>query len=166
MRFRIEQVFAAKPDEVAAALVDPSYLATMGELPDIGAPTLRRQERVDTTVRQELVFQFQGRLPGAVTRVIDPKKLSWVEFDVVDLDTCSASFRMVPTYYEKFFTCNGRWTVTARGGEAQRAIDGELKVNSPVPFVGAQVERAIVNGLKQRLALEPTVFARWRSAGG
>ena len=163
MRFRIEQVFAASPIDVASALVDPTYLVAMGELPDIGAPTLRLQEREGLIVHQELVFQFHGHLPAVVTRVIDPKKLSWVEYDEVDLGAASATFRMVPSHYQKFFTCRGTWAIAVHGPDrCQRVIDGDLRVNSPVPFVGGQVERAIISGLKQRLALEPEVFARWQ----
>jgi hypothetical protein len=167
VRFQIEQRFEAPLDEVLDALSDPDYLHTMGELPDMGAPEVRRQDRSadGRSVAQELVFQFQGRLPGAVTRVIDPKKLSWVEHADIDLTNARARFRMVPVHYPRFFTCAGTWSLQSGSAAATtRRIEGDLKVNSPVPFVGGQVEKAIVSGLRDRLAHEPAVFARWRAA--
>ena len=166
MRFRIEQDFAAPVDTVVAALVDPSYWALMEQLRDISAPEVRSQSRDGTMVRQELLFRFTGRLPGVVTRVIDPAKLSWTEFDDVDLVARRCQFAMVPVHYEKFFRCDGSWTITERSTtEARRVIEGDLRVNSPVPFVGGQVEKAIVSGLRERLHAEPAVFATWYQRG-
>lgn len=168
MRFRIEQSFPAGRDTVLAALTDPTYLHALGELPDVGAPVLRRQDRAPdgSSVVQELEFAFRGHLPMPVTRVVDAHRLSWVEHTEVDLLTATARFRMVPVHYARFFTCHGSWVLEERGTDATtRVIDGDLKVHSPVPFVGGQVERAIVSGLRERLAHEPAVFARWQAGG-
>ena len=162
MRFRIEQVFGASADAVIAALVDPSYLAALGGLPDLGAPEIRTQSVDGSKVKQELVFRFTGHLPGAVRRVIDPAKLSWIEVDEIDVDSRRCAFRMVPVHYPKFFRCDGTWSVSDQpASTALRVIEGDMKVDSPVPFVGGQVEKAIVSGLRERLAAEPSVFARW-----
>ena len=167
MRFTISQVFAAPPGEVLVALSNPSYLARMAELPDLSAPVVEDQQRTPTTVHQRLRFQFAGSLPDIVTKVIDPQRLSWHEFTEIDLATASATFRMVPIHYQKFFTCAGSWqlvpTELHHTTHTTRTIQGELKVNSPVPFVGGRVEKAIVSGLRERLAHEPSVFASWRA---
>ena len=164
MRFRIDQVFGASADAVIAALVDPSYLAALGGLPDLGAPEIRAQTVEGSKVTQELVFRFTGRLPNVVTRVIDPAKLSWTEVDEIDIASRRCAFRMIPLHYPKFFRCDGTWSVTENSASsARRVIEGDMKVNSPVPFVGGQVEKAIVSGLRERLAAEPAVFARWHA---
>ena len=167
MRFRIEQRFDATPGAVCEALVDADYLSTaMGELADISAPSVQEQSRTGAIVRQKLLFRFTGKLPGAVTRVIDPTRLSWIEDTTVDTAARQARFTMTPVHYASFFTCTGTWTVAADGANAAvRVIDGELKVRSPIPFVGGHVERAIVSGLRERLAGEPAAFARWNAAG-
>jgi hypothetical protein len=165
MRFRIEQKFNANTADVLAALSDPSYLAMMAELPDLSAPVVEDQQRTTTTVSQRLRFQFAGKLPDVVTRVIDPSRLAWQEFTEIDLTHATATFRMVPVHYQKFFTCTGGWRLTSTNTtETVRVIDGNLKVNSPVPFVGGKVERAIVSGLEERLQVEPGVFDRWNMA--
>lgn len=162
MKFRIEQRFAASPSDLVSAFCDASYIAAMAALPDLGAPVLEDQQRKGAIVSQRLRYSFHGRLPSAVTRVIDPAKLTWYEQAEIDTKKFSSTFSMVPDHYQRFFTCVGTWTLTAEGASTQRVIEGELKVNSPVPFVGGQVERAIVSGLKTRLSGEPKVYADWR----
>lgn len=167
MRFDITQTFAAPLDALLAALWDPSYLTTMGELPDLGAPVIEAQETEGDRVHQRLRFQFTGKLPGAVTRVVDPARLSWVEHTDIDLRRAGATFRMQPVHYASFFTCLGTWTLRADSAtRTTRAIRGDLTVRSPVPFTSSPVERAIVSGLRDRLAHEPAVFARWYAGQG
>lgn len=165
MKFRIVQEFGAPADELCAALVDPDYLATLGSLPGIGAPVMTAQELRGSVVSYELRYAFTGQLPAAVTRVVDPSRLTWVERTSVDLAGHRASFAMVPDHYATFFRCEGSWSLNERRrGTTQRTIEGDLRVSAPVPFVGGTVERAIVSGLRERLAREPAGFARWRAA--
>jgi Protein of unknown function (DUF2505) len=166
VKFRIDQVFAASVASVCGALVDVDYLTQgMAKLPDIGAPAVESQERVGSSIRQQLRYSFKGNLPSAVTRVISPSKLSWIEDTTIDVAAYRAVFTMTPVHYQQFFRCSGEWTlgtVGAPGGpKTLRRIEGNLKVNSPVPFLGGQVERAIVSGLQERLALEPAVLEAW-----
>jgi hypothetical protein len=162
VRFRIEQHFATDVATLSEALVDPSYLTeAMGRLPDISAPLVELQSRTGDVVRQRLLYKFDGRLPAVVTRVISPDRLTWIDESTVDLRTHTAVFRITPTHYESFFTCSGLWSIHERGEGCSRVLDGSLKVNSPVPFVGGQVERAIASGMRERLEKEPAAFAWW-----
>lgn len=166
VQFQISQAFAAPLDVLLAALWDPSYLATMGELADLGAPVIESQEPTPGRVRQRVRFEFTGKLPGAVSRVVDPRRLSWVEHTEIDLSAARASFRMQPVHYQKLFSCQGSWVLRRDGDDrTTRDIRGDLRVSSPVPFTGGPVEKAIVSGLRDRLAHEPAVFARWRAQG-
>jgi hypothetical protein len=162
MKFTITQEFEASIDDLCAAFVNPEYLAQLGKLPGIGTPTTEVREVDGDVVRYEMRFSFTGSLPGAVTRVIDTKKLTWLEKTTVNTATAKATFAMVPDHYENFFQCRGSWALSStRKGFTTRTITGDLKVNSPVPFVGGQVERAIVSGLRERLAAEPASYAAW-----
>jgi Protein of unknown function (DUF2505) len=71
---------------------------------------------------------------------------------------------MTPTHYAHFFSCRGSWSLIEAKGVTLRSIDGVLKVNSPVPFVGGQVEKAIVSGLRERLEKEPPLLEAWVSS--
>ena len=165
MRFTIDQRFAATADEVGGALSSIDYLTTaMGELPDISRPEIRSHRVEGDDVTLNLQYRFTGSLPSVVTRVIDTAKLSWTEDTRIDTAHWTATFTMTPTYYAHFFSCRGSWTLVEANGITLRSIDGVLKVNSPVPFVGGQVEKAIVSGLRERLAKEPPLLERWVSS--
>ena len=166
VKFRIDQVFAADVASVGSALVDASYLAEgMAKLPDIGAPVVELQERLGSSIRQQLRYSFSGSLPSAVKRFVSPSKLSWVEDSTIDVVENHAKFTMTPLHYKQFFRCSGEWALSAVGTTLEpktlRRIEGNLKVNSPVPFLGGEIEKAIVSGLKERLALEPAVLEAW-----
>ena len=163
MKFRIEQVFRATPARLVDAFCDASYIASMAALADLGAPVLADQRRDGPIVTQRLRYSFHGRLPAAAARVIDPAKLTWHEEAVIDTVRFRCTFAMVPIHYQRFFTCRGSWTLRADGATTRRTIEGDLRVNSPVPFVGGQVERAIVSGLRTRLAGEPKVYDDWQA---
>jgi Protein of unknown function (DUF2505) len=165
MRFTIDQRFAASADDVGRALTSVDYLTTaMGELPDISRPDVRSHRVDGADVTLNLEYRFAGSLPSVVTRVIDTAKLSWIEDTRIDTSCWAATFTMTPTYYAHFFTCRGSWTLVEAKGITLRSIDGTLKVNSPVPFVGGQVEKAIVSGLRERLAKEPALLEDWVSS--
>jgi hypothetical protein len=169
VKFRIDQIFAADVASVAGALADADYLAQgMAKLPDIGAPVVESQERSGSSIRQLLRYSFHGSLPSAVTRFISPSKLSWIEDSTIDTGANRATFTMTPVHYQQFFRCSGEWSVVAmdttekpKKPKTLRRIEGNLKVNSPIPFLGGEIERAIVSGLKERLALEPAVLEAW-----
>ena len=166
MRFRIEQIFATDPATLCAALVDPDYLTkAMGRLPDVSSPTIDSQvhDAKTATMRQALRYRFNGHLPAAVTAFVSPDRLTWIEDTTVDLSGHTAKFRITPVHYKNFFSCSGMWSITHRGAGSVRVLDGSLKVNSPVPFLGGQVEKAIVSGLRERLDEEPAAFDWWSS---
>jgi hypothetical protein len=166
MRFSIEQHFDASASDVLRALTCADYLRDgMSELPDLGAVDVRTQTSVGVRLHQVVAYAFTGDLPSLVTAFIDPKRLSWLDTSDIDAEAMHATFAMRPEHYPTFFTANGAWTVTAHGRtNAQRTVRGELKVHSPVPFTAGKIESAIVEGLRERLAVEPSVMLRWLSA--
>jgi hypothetical protein len=165
VKFSIEQIFDGSAAELCVALTNAEYLQTMGALPDIGAPKLISQKRLKGTVTQQLRTTFNGKLPSVALKVIDPQKLSWDEFTEIDTKAQRATFRMVPTHYQSYFRCSGSWVLeeSDHGDSTTRIISGDLKVSSPIPFVNGQVERAIIKGLKDRLAEEPRLYRTFRS---
>ncbi len=164
MKFVIEQVFDGPPIELCNAFTQPAYLSMMGKLADLGAPQLISQKRLKGTVTQQIRTTFQGKLPAVALKAIDPARLSWDEFAEIDTKLFTATFKMVPVHYQSYFRCSGQWVLTEDDdGSTGRQISGELKVSSPIPFVNGQVERAIISGLRERLAHEPAIYREYRS---
>src|SRR5690349_946464 len=99
MRFSLEQVFPGPLERVEAALLDPAFLSSLASLPKLGAPQLLDVAENGTTVRRRVRYRFTGDLSPAVTAVVDPAKLTWVEESLHDLDRHTVRFVMKPDNY-------------------------------------------------------------------
>jgi len=148
--------------------LDADFIAGLAALPKLGSPELLDQRQEGDTVTQRVRYRFGGALSSAVTRVIDPAKLVWVEEVVFDLTTHTAPFRILPENYADRLRCQGTYRFEADGPDRSRRLaEGELTVR--FPLVGGKVERAIVSGLADQAREQEGLVARWldgRRAGG
>jgi hypothetical protein len=165
VRFEIEQRFEASLDEVESAFVDPSFLEALAALPKLGEPRLVEQRIDGDLVHQQVAYAFAGQLSSAVTAVIDPARLTWIEDSTLDRSTHRTTFRILPDHYTNRLKASGTFTLRdLGGGTTLRRAEGDLKVS--FPLVGGKVERAIVSGLTEHAALEVEVFHQWRKSTG
>jgi hypothetical protein len=161
VRFRIEQHFVAALEEVEAAFVDPAFLEELGTLPKLGRPELVDQREDGDLVHQRVRYAFAGELASAVTAVVDPVKLTWVEQSTLDRRTHRTRFTIVPDHYKSRLSCDGEFVLDSTDAGTRRVATGELKVR--FPLVGGKVERAIVSGLEEHAEREVDAMARWLS---
>jgi hypothetical protein len=160
VRFSIEQRLAAPLDRVEAALVDPAYLDLLSTLPKLGRPTLLERREDGELVHQSVRYAFTGDVNAAVRRVVDPKRLTWVEVATVDRRTHVTTWRIVPDHYGHLLRAHGTFRLDAAGPTGtRRTAEGEIRVS--VPFVGSKVEQAIVSGLREHAAVEVDVLEEW-----
>lgn len=164
MEFVVEQVIAAPLDAVEGAFVDPGFLARLAELPSFAGVELLDQEVDGDLVRQRVRYAFVGELSPAVTAVVDPAKLSWVEESVHDRTTHRAACRIVPDHYAQRLECSYTVQLTAKGGATRRTVQGDLRVR--VPLLGGRAERAIVGGLRDHAEREAAALAAWLAERG
>jgi Protein of unknown function (DUF2505) len=159
MRFEIEQEIAGPPDAVARVYTEKRFYELLGELPKLGKPEVLERRADGPVVHLAVRFRFAGNLSSAVTRVIDPAKLTWIEESDHDLPDLTVSFRMNPDHYADRFRAAGSSRYEAAGdGVTRRVTEGELTVRAPL--VGRAVEGAIVSGLRDHLAAEVAVVER------
>ncbi len=162
MRFEVTQRFAAPVADVLAAYTDPAFYEQLVGLPKVGEPEVL-DKRVDgDRVVLRVHYRFTADLPSAATRVIDPKRLTWVEETTYDLAAATSRSRLLPDHYPDRLTASASASFTAAGDGTVRRIDGDLKVR--MPLVGGKVEGAIVSGLKEHLADEAKVAERFLSS--
>lgn len=159
MDFILTQNFAAALDVIDAAFVDRSLLETMDQLLKIGSVEVLTQSRSGEVVRQRVRYQFTAELSGAVRRVIDPDKLTWVEESVIDLATHTSSCRILPDNYAKLLEGSYEARLEATGSGTCRTATGQIIVG--VPFVGGKVERAIVSGLEENATSQAGLVDAW-----
>ena len=160
MRFRAEQGFKAPVDVVARAFTEPGFYALLGQLPKLGQPEVLEHRRDGDRVQLAVRYRFTGHVSGAVRRVIDPARLSWVEHSTHDLERLEVELRMVPDHYANRLRFSGRYAFSPDGSGSRRVAEGEVVVTG-VPLVGSAVERAIVSGIEEHLAGEVAVVERW-----
>jgi hypothetical protein len=164
VHFTVEQTLPGTIDAIIAALLDPAFVTGLGALANLGPPEVLEQRRDGDLVVQRVRYRFTGSLSPAVTRVIDPRKVTWVDETTYDLRARRASFHIVPDHYAGKLRCSGTHAFTAHGDATVRTIETELTVK--VPLVGRAVERAIVSGLQDHLDAESDLLAKWLENNG
>ena len=165
MRFRIEQRIAGPVDAVARLYTQPRFYELLGELPKLGEPEVLGRREDGSLVHLSVRFRFTGDLSPAVTKVVDPAKLSWVEESVHDLDGHTVTFRMKPDNYADRLRFEGSSRFEPAGdGVTRRVAEGEVAVKLPLLLgggrAGGAIEGAIVSGLRDHLAGEVAVVER------
>ncbi len=165
MRFRLHQRFPAPLATVEEAIVDPGFLQYVGQIPELGSPQLLERWVEDHLLHHRVRYRFAGQLSGAVTSVVDPDRLTWVEELTLDRRTHHGQHRIVPDHYGNRLRCSYTTQLRPESDHgAERLAEGVLEVR--FPLVGAKVERAIVSGLVERAELEAVTLARWLQEQG
>ncbi len=164
MKFRIEQRIAAPLGAVEAALLNRDFVAATADLPKLGAPELLELERDGDRAHERIRYRFTAELSGAVTRVVDPKKLTWVDDARYDLTAHTSRHRILPDNYADRLQATYDVVLESLGDSTRRVATGELTVR--VPLVGGRVERAIVSGLEEHAAAEAELLGRWIAERG
>jgi hypothetical protein len=161
MRFRVEQRFPAPLAAVEDALLHPAFLARLAELPKLGSPELLSSDAAGTVVHQRVRYRFAGDLAPAVTTVVDPARLTWVEDTAYDRAAHRGEHRILPDHYANRLSSSYTTFLESAGPASGtvRTTEGEVKVR--FPLVGGKVEKAIVAGLVEHAALEAEVLSRW-----
>ncbi len=170
MRFQIEQEIAGPVEAVARIYTDPRFYEVLGELPKLGKPEVLERREDGSVVHLAVRFRFTGNLSPAVTRVVDPDKLTWIEESVHDLSDHTVAFRMNPDHYADRLRSSGSVRFRPGGdGLTRRLTEGELSVKVPLLMGGGKtaglVEKAIVSGLREHLAAEVEVIERFLHEG-
>lgn len=163
MRFSVDQEFAAPLAAVERALLDPAFLARLSELPKLGGAELVSSSADGPVVSQQVRYRFTGELAPAVTAVVDPGRLTWVEHMTFDRRRHRGEHRIVPEHYGGRLRCTYTTQLLEAGAGTRRLTEGELRVR--FPLVGGRVERAIVSGLVEHAELEAEVLSRWLHDG-
>jgi hypothetical protein len=157
VHFHIEQHFSGSVDAVESALCSPELLARFASLPKVGGAELLDQQRDGDTIHQRVRYRFTGELSSAVTALVDPDKLSWVEDSVIDRTTHVTTWSIIPDHYATRLTCSGTFRLAGKSDELTvRTTEADIRVH--FPLVGSKVEKAIISGLEEHAAGEEAML--------
>ena len=152
MDFEIEQRINGSPDAVLALLLDEQVLTARAQLPKLGGSEVLELTRDDTRAHLRVRMRFTAELSPAVTAVVDPAKLSWVDDAEFDLGARAARHEIQPDHYADRLVATYRDVLEPDDGATRRLLTGSLKVHALL--VGGRVESAIVAGLREYAAAE------------
>ena len=126
MRFDLTQTIGAPVGEVAAAYADVALYETIGATDKLGAPEVLDRTETGGHVVLEIRYRFVGDLSPAVTAVVDPSRLTWVERSEHDLDALSVAVSLHPDHYADRLKASGTYRYEAEGDATVRHIDGRM----------------------------------------
>jgi hypothetical protein len=155
--FTLSQAIPAPVDAVEAALVNPDFLTRMAELPKLGSAEVVASERAGDVVRLQVRYLFQAELSAAVTRFVDPTKLTWIEDSTVDLAAHQTACVIRPDNYNNLLAGSYDADIAPSDSGCVRTITGKIKVK--VPLVGGKAEKAIIGGLAENAEAQVTLLA-------
>jgi hypothetical protein len=164
MDFSIVVPVAHPPGAVQDAFLDPEFLALTGTLPKIGGAEVLELTRDATQARLRVRYRFTAPLNRAVTRVIDPAKLTWVDDATFDLAAMRAEHVLEPDNYADRLESSYLSTVTADGTGSVWTVAGSLVVRAAL--VGNKVAGVIVDGLREHATAQGAVLDDWLSRRG
>jgi Protein of unknown function (DUF2505) len=157
--FVIDQALAAPPSAVQDAQLDPDFVRRTASIPKIGDTELVELTRTDSTARLRVRYRFTAPLSGAVTRVIDPKKLTWIDDGTFHLANFTSEHVLLPDNYADRLTASYTSTLEPSGTGTTWTLRGALDVHAPL--VGGRVAKVIVDGLREAVAAQAALLDEW-----
>lgn len=164
MDFTIAVSLRHPPTAVQDAFLDPDFLAITGTLPKIGGAEVLELSRQGDTARLRVRYRFTAPLSRAVTAVVDPEKLSWVDDATFDLAALRAEHVMQPDNYADRLESAYTTTLTADGSGTTWTVQGFLTVHAA--FVGGKVAGVIVDGLRESAVAQGALLDEWLTRRG
>jgi hypothetical protein len=159
MDFSIAVTLAHPPTAVQDAFLDRDFLALTGSLPKIGGAEVLELTRDDRAARLRVRYRFTAPLNKAVTRVIDPQKLTWIDDATFDLAALRSEHVLLPDNYADRLESSYVSTVAPDGAGSVWTVAGSLVVHAPL--VGGKVAGVIVDGLKEHAIAQGRVLDDW-----
>jgi len=156
VEFTLAESLRHPPDAVQEAFLDADFLALTARLPKVGGAELIELTREARTARLRVRYRFTAPLSRAVTSVVDPAKLTWVDDATFDLDAFRADHVLVPDYYPDRLASSYSSTLTPEGAGARWTVQGRLEVRAPL--VGGRVARVIVDGLRETFVAQSALL--------
>jgi hypothetical protein len=160
--FSLNQEIAAAVGAVEAALVNDDFLVRMADLPKLGSADVVSNERDGDVVKLQVRYLFQADLSAAVTKFVDPEKLTWIEDSTVDLAAHSTACVIRPDNYANLLEGSYSAEISPSGSGCVRRIAGRIKVR--IPLLGGKVEKAIIGGLSENADAQTVLLVEFLSS--
>jgi hypothetical protein len=157
--FTFEVLLAHPPAAAQDALLDPDFIHTTADLPKLGGAEVLECTRNAHTARLRVRYKFTAPLSRAVTSVIDPANLTWVDDATFDLAAFRSEHVLVPDHYADRLDAHYVSALTPDGDGARWTLRGSLDVHAAL--VGGRVAHVIVDGLHEAATAQGFLLDEW-----
>ncbi|HZA39209.1 MAG TPA: DUF2505 domain-containing protein [Actinomycetota bacterium] len=160
MEFQIVHEFVADPAEVATALLDLEYqasLRTLGPLKE--RAVIDQTNGSDGRITRRIRCVLDIELPGPARAFIGEGDPAWVEEATWEPDTLSWKWVILPEVGGGLLSASGETHLKEGSVGTIRNISGSVRV--VVPFYGGKVEGWIVDGFERAYDEEAQRLAAW-----
>lgn len=157
--FSFNHRFEASPEEVAQALLDEDYQASLD-----GIRPLKKREVLDQVERDDGTVVRRTRCVlgtdlGAAKKFLGNNEPAWVEEATWDPERERWEWVIHPEVAADLLSSAGSIELRQEGDGTVRRVTGVVKVK--VPLYGGKVEGVIVDGLEEAYEEEATRLAKW-----
>ncbi|MDP9067595.1 MAG: DUF2505 domain-containing protein [Actinomycetota bacterium] len=160
MDFKITHHFEASPDEVADALIDEDFQASLADVASLSErEVILQEERRDGSILRRIRCVLDIDVSGAAKKFLGGAKPSWIEEARWDPGARRWTWTIHPEVAAELMSAGGHIDVGKQGSGACRTVSGSVKVK--VPLYGSKVEGWIVSGIEAAYDEEAERLAEW-----
>ena len=159
VRLILKHTFAATPEEVAKALLDPEFQSSLS---DIGALAERRvlsQEETPTGAVRRVRCVLDVEMNAMARRFLGSGDPAWVEVAGWDAAEMTWTWHVEPEVGGDLLDARGTTSLRGAGQGTEKVIDADVRVK--VPLYGGKVEGWISDGLRHAYDQEAERLAAW-----
>lgn len=160
MDFEISHAFPHDIDQVAAAILDEGYQASLSDVESLKSREVISQEaRPDGSVVRRVRCVLDLHVGGPAKSFIGDGEPAWIEEAVWHPDRKQWQWVVKPEVAEHLLDAEGYISLTDSNGKTERVVHGRVKVS--VPLYGGRVEGWIVEGLEHAYSEEAERLQAW-----
>lgn len=164
MKLDIRHTFACTPQRFWEMYWDDALDEMMRESSKLQRELVEERTEGEIAVRR-LRFIPDKELPAAAARLVGAKKLIYEQENRYDAARGVLDWRMLPTVLSGKLDAAGSLRVEPRGeADCEQVVTGDIRVN--VPFIGGQIERAVLAEVQRGWDRAAETYRAWLTRFG
>lgn len=159
VRFEVVHSFEAAAEDVARALLDPRFQASLGDVGRLADRVVLSQEDDGGKVIRRTRCVLDIDIGGPAKAFVGDGDPAWIEVAEWDPDEMTWSWVIEPEVAAELLEAHGRTSIETEGKGSARRVVGEVKVR--VPIYGGRVESKIAEELETSYQEEADRLTKW-----
>jgi len=150
---------AASPQDVADALLDPDFQASLNNIGALRSRDVLSQERQNGLVVRRVRCVLGVNVTGVAKKFLGNSDPAWIEVSAWHPDEMRWHWHIEPEVAADLLDARGQIALERSGAGTLRVVSGQVRVK--VPLYGGTVERWIAQGLERAYDEEAERLEAW-----